>query len=108
MLWTAEGNMEQGALVASMCQRPDEVLCERKVVLLGGLPRADKIGALAQTDIDHTRCLPLRGLGRSSAARRGIRGGQAAWWRPAQRPKVPLVVALAPGRRLPGQSEWDW
>jgi len=108
MLWTAERNMEQDALVASMCQRPDEVPCERNVVLLGGLPPADKIGALAQVDIDHTRCLPLRGLDRSWAGRRGIRGRQAAWWHPAQRPKVPLVVALAPGRRLPGQSEWDW
>jgi hypothetical protein len=100
MLWTAERNMEQGALVASMYQRMDEVRCERKVVLLGGLPRADKIGALAQTDTDHTRCLPLRGLGRSWAVRRGIRGGQAAWWCPAQRPKVPLVVALGPGKAL--------
>ena len=38
--------------------------------------------------------------GRSWAAKRGIRGEQPVWWRPAQRPKVPLVVALAPGNAL--------
>ena len=38
--------------------------------------------------------------GRSWAARRGIRGEQPVWWRPAQRPKVPLVVALASGKAL--------
>ena len=37
---------------------------------------------------------------RSWAARRGIRGEQPVWWRPAQRPKVPLVVALASGKAL--------
>ena len=52
MIWTAERNMDQGALVASMYEQAASVPCERKAIMVGGLRGADTAGALTQAGID--------------------------------------------------------
>jgi hypothetical protein len=53
VIWTAERNRQQGALVAAMYRElADEALCERKAVLVGGVPCASTGDALAQAGID--------------------------------------------------------
>ena len=52
MIWTAERNMDQGALVASMYEQAASVPCERKAIMAGGLRGADTAGALTQAGID--------------------------------------------------------
>jgi hypothetical protein len=52
MIWTAERNMDQGALVASMYEQAAPVPCERKAVMAGGLRGADTASALTQAGID--------------------------------------------------------
>jgi hypothetical protein len=37
MIWTAERNMDQGALVASMYELAALVPCDRKAIMVGGL-----------------------------------------------------------------------
>ena len=72
MIWAAERNREQGALVAALYQQASGVLCERKAVLAGGLPGADKAEALAQAGIDPAGYLTIsidRILDRDGSAR---------------------------------------
>ena len=57
MIWTADRNMDQGALVASMYEQAASVPCERKAVMAGGLRGADMAGALTQAGIDASRYL---------------------------------------------------
>ncbi|MGH3274258.1 MAG: zeta toxin family protein, partial [Streptosporangiaceae bacterium] len=52
MIWTAGRNMDQGALVASMYEQAALVPCERKAIMLGGLPGAGTAGALTQAGVD--------------------------------------------------------
>ena len=53
MIWTAERNRQQGALVAAMYDElAAEVLCERKAVLVGGLPGASTGDVLGQAGVD--------------------------------------------------------
>jgi hypothetical protein len=59
MIWTAERNMDQGALVAIMYEQAASVPCERKAVMLGGLRGADTAGALTQAGIDATCYLSI-------------------------------------------------
>ncbi len=59
MIWTADRNMDQGALVASMYERAGSVPCERKAIMAGGLPGADTAGVLTQTGIDASRYLTI-------------------------------------------------
>jgi len=59
MIWTAERNMDQGALVASMYEQAAPVPCERKAVMVGGLRGADTAGALTQAGIDATCYLSI-------------------------------------------------
>ena len=59
MIWTAERNMDQGALVASMYEQAASVPCERKAVMAGGLRGADTAGALTQAGIDATCYLSI-------------------------------------------------
>ena len=59
MIWTAERNMDQGALVASMYEQAASVPCERKAVMVGGLRGADTAGALTQAGIDASRYLTI-------------------------------------------------
>jgi hypothetical protein len=59
MIWTAERNMDQGALVVSMYDHAVSVPCEWKAVLAGGLRGADTAGALTQAGIDVSRYLTI-------------------------------------------------
>jgi hypothetical protein len=59
MIWTAERNMDQGAMVASMYDHAVSVPCERKAVVAGGLRGADTAGALTQAGIDASRYLTI-------------------------------------------------
>ena len=59
MIWTAERNMDQGALVASRYEQAASVPCDRKAVLAGGLRGADTAGALTQAGIDASRYLTI-------------------------------------------------
>ena len=59
MIWTAERNMDQGALVASMYEQAASVPCERKAIMVGGLRGADTAGALTQAGIDATCYLSI-------------------------------------------------
>ena len=59
MIWTAERNMDQGALVASMYEQAASVPCERKAVMGGGLRGTDTAGALTQAGIDASRYLTI-------------------------------------------------
>ena len=59
MIWTAERNMDQGALVASMYEQAVSVPCERKAVMVGGLRGADTASALTQAGIDASRYLTI-------------------------------------------------
>jgi hypothetical protein len=53
VIWTAERNRRQGALVTAMYHELGaEVLCERKAVLAGGLPGASIDDALAEAGVD--------------------------------------------------------
>jgi hypothetical protein len=53
VIWTAERNRQQGALVDAMYHElAAEVLCERKAVLAGGLPGARIGDALAGAGVD--------------------------------------------------------
>ena len=53
MIWTAERNRQQGALVAAMYHElAAEVLCDRKAVVVGGLPCAPTGDALAQAGVN--------------------------------------------------------
>jgi len=53
VIWTAERNRQQSALVAAMYQElAAGVLCERKAVMAGGLPYAPTGDALAQAGVD--------------------------------------------------------
>jgi hypothetical protein len=51
-IWNPERNREQAALVASMYQRAHGVPCERRAVVAGGLPGADKAAVLRQSGIN--------------------------------------------------------
>src|ERR1700722_18042371 len=51
MIWTAERNMDQGALVASMYEQAGSVPSEGKAVMVGGLRGGDTAGALTQAGI---------------------------------------------------------
>jgi len=59
VIWAAERNREQGALVAELYRQASGVLCERKAVLAGGPPGAVKAEALAQAGIDPARYLTI-------------------------------------------------
>ncbi|MGH3277341.1 MAG: zeta toxin family protein [Streptosporangiaceae bacterium] len=59
MIWTAERNMDQGALVTSMYERAGPVPCERKAIMAGGLPGADTARVLRQAGIDASRYLTI-------------------------------------------------
>jgi hypothetical protein len=59
MIWTAERNMDQGALVARMYEEAASVPCERKAVMVGGLRGADTADALTQAGVDATCYLSI-------------------------------------------------
>jgi Zeta toxin len=59
MIWVPARNREQGQLVTGLYERAASVPCARQAVLAGGLPGADKNGALARAAIDSARYLPL-------------------------------------------------
>ena len=59
MIWTAERNMDQGALVASTYEQAGSVPCERKAVMVGGLRGGDTAGALTQAGIDASRYMTI-------------------------------------------------
>lgn len=59
MIWTAERNTQQGALVAALYQQASSVLCNHQAVWVGGLPGADKTAVLAQAGIDADRYLAI-------------------------------------------------
>jgi hypothetical protein len=43
MIWTAERNRHQGALLDAMYQQAARMLCERKAVLSGGRPERARL-----------------------------------------------------------------
>jgi Zeta toxin len=53
-IWKPERNREQAALVTSMYQRAQGVPCERRAVVAGGLPGADKAAVLRQAGINES------------------------------------------------------
>jgi len=55
VIWTGERNQQQGRLVAEMYQGAAAVPCERSAVIAGGLPGADKAGALDESGVDRSR-----------------------------------------------------
>ncbi len=59
MIWTAERNMDQGALVAAMYARAGLVPCEREAIMAGGLRGADTAGVLTQAGIDTSQFLTI-------------------------------------------------
>ncbi len=59
MIWTGERNRAQGRLVAQMYRAAAAVPCERVAVIAGGLPGADKAGALAEAGVDRSRYLTV-------------------------------------------------
>lgn len=59
MIWTAARNMDQGALIASMYEQARSVPCDRKAVMVGGLPGADTASALTQAGIVASRYLTI-------------------------------------------------
>jgi hypothetical protein len=65
MIWTAERDIQQSALVDAMYQQAAGMLCERKAVLSGGLPGASKADALAQAGVDPARSLTSASTGYS-------------------------------------------
>jgi Zeta toxin len=54
VIWKPERNREQGALVASMYQQARGVPCERRAVVIGGLPGADKDTILCLAGVDRS------------------------------------------------------
>jgi hypothetical protein len=54
VIWKPERNREQAALIASMYQRAQGVPCERRAVVAGGLPGADKAAVLRQAGINES------------------------------------------------------
>ena len=59
MIWTGERNQAQGQLVAGMYRAAASVPSERAAVIAGGLPGADKAGALAEAGVDRSRYLTV-------------------------------------------------
>lgn len=59
MIWTAERNMDQGALVAGMYEQAASVPCEREAIMAGGLPGANTAGVLTQAGIDASRYMTI-------------------------------------------------
>jgi hypothetical protein len=51
MIWNPERFRQQGRLVADLYERAAGVPCDRRAVLAGGLPGADKADALAQEGV---------------------------------------------------------
>ena len=83
MIWTAERNRQQGALVAAMYHElAAEVLCERKAVLVSGLPGASTGDALGQAGVDPAGFLRI-GVGQTLT-------------RMAERAMIPTVEGLSP------------
>jgi hypothetical protein len=54
VIWKPERNREQAILVASMYQRAWGVPCDRRAVVAGGLPGADKAAVLRQASINES------------------------------------------------------
>lgn len=54
MVWKPERNREQGALVTSMYREARGVPCERRAVVIGGLPGADKDTILCLASVDRS------------------------------------------------------
>ncbi|MGH3277241.1 MAG: hypothetical protein ACRDNZ_23290, partial [Streptosporangiaceae bacterium] len=59
LIWTAERNMDHGALVASMYEHAGRVPCEREAIMAGGLPGAGTPGALTQAGINASQSLTI-------------------------------------------------
>jgi hypothetical protein len=59
MIWDAKRNWQQGLLVASMYKRAVAVPCQRRAIMAGGLPGADKSAALAQHGADQSQYLTI-------------------------------------------------
>jgi hypothetical protein len=59
VIWTGERNQQQGRLVAEMYSGAAAVPCERAAVIAGGLPGADKAGALDDAGVDRSRYLTV-------------------------------------------------
>ena len=59
VIWTGERNQQQGRLVAQMYQSAAGAPCERAAVIAGGLPGADKAGALADSGVDQSQYLTV-------------------------------------------------
>ena len=55
MIWTVERSRQQRRLVAEMYQGAAAMPCERSAVIAGGLPGADKAGALDESGVDTSR-----------------------------------------------------
>ena len=59
VIWTGERGRQQARLVAGMYRAAAGVPCERSAVIAGGLPGADKDGALAGSGVDRSRYLTV-------------------------------------------------
>ena len=58
--WTAARNREQGAIVDKLYSRASEVPCDRKAIIVGGLPGAGKTTVLARVaNIDRSQYLTI-------------------------------------------------
>jgi hypothetical protein len=59
VIWTGERGRQQGRLVAGMYRAAAGVPCERRAVIAGGLPGADKAAALDRSGVDRSRYLTV-------------------------------------------------
>jgi Zeta toxin len=83
VIWTAERNRQQGALVSAMYHElAAEALCERKAVLAGGLPGASISDVLVEAGVDPAGYLT-------------ISVDQILVWM-AERAMIPTVAGLSP------------
>lgn len=57
MIWTSERNAAQGRLVADLYRKASLVPCDRKAVMVAGLPGADKASALTSARVDRSEFL---------------------------------------------------
>jgi hypothetical protein len=95
VIWTVERNRAQGELVAAMYRRATPVPCEHRSVMVGGLPGADTLSALAEAGVDRSRYLTisLDGVKEEMAARRMI-------------PAVPGLSPMEASDLVHAESAW--
>jgi hypothetical protein len=82
MIWAPLRNREQGSLVAWMYQQARNVPCDRRAVVAGGLPGADKPGVLRAAAVDQSQYFTI--------------SIDRILWQMAARGMIPLAGGLAP------------